>query len=214
MIWPRWKKILLTTGILAIVYQLFASNSEDEEIESMTSLFLDSIAKTFNAINTAQSQSIAQIIQSFWIYGDRDYRKLTYILATAYHESKLLLVKEKRGAPGSALYQKQEQYWNTGYYGRGFVQLTHKENYEKIGKILKIDLVGNPDLALDRRYAADIIVIGMMQGIFTGLALSRYITLQGDDFYNARKVVNGLDRADLIEDYTRSLIKNLRYQIA
>lgn len=214
MLSARWKKILLTTGILAIVYQLFASSSEDDEIESMTSLFLDSIAKTFNAINTAQSQSIAQIIQSFWIYGDRDYRKLAYILATAYHESKFLLVKEKRGAPGSDLYIKQEKYWNTGYYGRGFVQLTYKQNYEKMGKILKIDLVGNPDLALDRRYAADIIVIGMMQGIFTGLSLSRYITMQSDDFYNARKVVNDVDKADLIEDYTRSVIKNLRYQIA
>jgi predicted chitinase len=34
------------------------------------------------------------------------------------------------------------------YRGRGFVQLTGKENYQKIGERLKLDLVNNPDLIL------------------------------------------------------------------
>ena len=34
------------------------------------------------------------------------------------------------------------------YYGRGWIQLTWKDNYIKCGKLLKVDLVGNPDLAL------------------------------------------------------------------
>ena len=123
------------------------------------------------------------------------------------------MVKEKRGTPGSALYQLQEKYWNTGFYGRGFVQLTHRENYIKLGKILNIDLVNNPDLALDRRYASDIINIGMMQGLFTGVSLHNYISFSHADYFNARKVVNGTDRAQLIADYTTKIINNLEYQI-
>lgn len=38
---------------------------------------------------------------------------------------------------------------NGNYYGRGFIQLTHKENYEKIGKLIGVDLVNNPELLED-----------------------------------------------------------------
>ena len=40
------------------------------------------------------------------------------------------------------------------YRGRGIKQLTGKENYERCGSSLGVDLVGNPDLLLDPKYAA------------------------------------------------------------
>ena len=40
------------------------------------------------------------------------------------------------------------------YRGRGLKQLTGKFNYEKCGKDLGVDLVGNPDLLLEPLYAA------------------------------------------------------------
>jgi putative chitinase len=40
------------------------------------------------------------------------------------------------------------------YRGRGIKQLTGKENYERCGSGLGVDLVGNPDLLLDLKYAA------------------------------------------------------------
>jgi predicted chitinase len=43
------------------------------------------------------------------------------------------------------------------YRGRGFIQITGKENYDKIGKIIGVDLVNNPDLANDADVAAKII---------------------------------------------------------
>lgn len=42
------------------------------------------------------------------------------------------------------------------YHGRGFIQLTGKDNYAAAGKALGLDLVGNPDLAADPKIAARI----------------------------------------------------------
>jgi putative chitinase len=40
------------------------------------------------------------------------------------------------------------------YLGRGLIQLTGKDNYERCGSSLGVDLVGNPDWLLDPKYAA------------------------------------------------------------
>jgi putative chitinase len=44
------------------------------------------------------------------------------------------------------------------YRGRGYIQLTGRENYEKMGKLLNVDLVNNPDLAIRPDLAAQIAV--------------------------------------------------------
>ena len=40
------------------------------------------------------------------------------------------------------------------YFGRGLIQLTGKDNYERCGLAIDVDLLSNPDLLLDPRYAA------------------------------------------------------------
>ncbi len=45
------------------------------------------------------------------------------------------------------------------FRGRGFVQITGRRNYTNYGRALRIDLVGNPDLALDPPTAAKIFAL-------------------------------------------------------
>lgn len=45
------------------------------------------------------------------------------------------------------------------YRGRGYVMLTGKDNYRLYGQILGLDLLNNPDLALDPAIAAQILVL-------------------------------------------------------
>jgi putative chitinase len=45
------------------------------------------------------------------------------------------------------------------FIGRGMIQLTGRESYEKFGALLGIDLEGNPDLAIDPRYSLAIAAV-------------------------------------------------------
>jgi len=40
------------------------------------------------------------------------------------------------------------------YHGRGLIQLTGRENYERCGSSLGVDLIGHPDWLVDPQYAA------------------------------------------------------------
>lgn len=58
------------------------------------------------------------------------------------------------------------------YRGRGLIQLTGKQNYEKFGKLLGIDLVNNPDLANDPTIAQDIAIAYFNEKQKTGTNLA------------------------------------------
>jgi hypothetical protein len=66
---------------------------------------------------------------------------------------------EKRADPKKQpeLYELQQKYYPSGYYGRGFIQLTWLDNYKAYGDALKVDLVKNPNLALNPKIAARIL---------------------------------------------------------
>ncbi|MHC2298134.1 glycoside hydrolase family 19 protein [Rhizobium mongolense] len=89
------------------------------------------------------------------------------------------------------------------YRGRGYCQITGKNNYRRFSDLLGIDLLNNPDLALQDDIAAKIIILGMRDGLFTGKKLRDYFTATSSDWINARRIINGLDRAADIAGFAK-----------
>lgn len=131
--------------------------------------------------------------------------QLAYVLATAYHETAHTMkpVREM----GGEKYLRSKKYYH--HVGMGYVQLTWKENYEratrelcrKASERVCVYFVGKPQFLLKPEYAAPILIIGMQEGWFTGKKIS--------DFRNAWRIVNLMDRADMIAGYARNYVKLL-----
>lgn len=51
--------------------------------------------------------------------------------------------------------------------------------------------------------AYNIMLLGMTEGLFTGKKLIDYINDSSADYINARRVINGTDRAQLIAGYAQ-----------
>lgn len=135
---------------------------------------------------------------------------LAYILGTVSHESGFAAIEEIGNRSYFFRYENRRDLGNFfpgdgfRFRGRGYVQITGRANYERFGSLLGIDLVSNPDLALDPAISARITVFGMARGLFTGRKLSDYDLPDGGyDYVNARRIVNHLDRAELIAGYAR-----------
>lgn len=166
----------------------------------------------FRPLSQKQVDAINFILQKLDESNAFNYlSEYAYILATIKHETAdtYLPIAEYGKGKGRA-YGTIDPITGKAYYGRGYVQITWKWNYAKLGKLLGIDLVNNPDLAMQKDTAWNILELGMSKGLFTGKKLSDYINDAKCDFYNARKVVNGLDRASLIADYANKFRKALR----
>ena len=135
-----------------------------------------------------------------------DERWLAYLLATVYHEcaTRMWPVTEY----GNQEYLESREYWP--YIGRGFVQLTWKENYERASSILGLiddrDLVDHPDIALDSLIAARCLFRGCAEGWWTGEKLGDYFNDTTDDPINARRIVNGNDDDTLIAGYHKTFL--------
>lgn len=165
-------------------------------------------------LSQKQVDCLNAIVAAFGAYGDKDKRKLAYILATAKHETgDFRYMREIWGPTRAQLgYEGRDDLGNhtagdgKKFLGRGFVQLTGRRNYADWSKRLGIDLLKEPTLVEDRQIAARILVQGMMLGTFTGRQLAIYIN-EDVDFKNARRVVNGVDKASLIAGYATTFLE-------
>lgn len=192
---------------------------------AMNRAFFDAVRSTLFGGKLAQGQvdGINAVLSAFAKHGDGDMRKLSYALATKFHEVgpamkpkveslnytsaeriRAVWPSRFRTLANAQPYVRQPEklanfvYGNRAdlgndqpgdgwkYRGRGDSQITGKGNYAKFGKLLGLDLVGNPDLVLDVEVAASILVIGLVQGMFTGRKLADGVP----DFVAARRTVN------------------------
>jgi len=131
------------------------------------------------------------------------------MLGTAYHETAQTMqpVPEIGKGRGRA-YGAQVD--GKVYYGRGYVQLTWRSNYEAMSKVVGEDLVADPDLALQPDIAAKVMFYGMEHGSFTGKKLADYFDGAKSDWLHARRIINGMDRAAQIALYAREFYQALR----
>jgi predicted chitinase len=144
---------------------------------------------------------------------------LAYILATVYHETAATMqpIAEYGHGAGYA-YGEPDPETGQVYYGRGDVELTWKDNYLKAqGCVVNfntmkcdLDMVNNSDLALVPWVAAQVTLNGMSQGWFTGKSLGDYLTPTSTDYVNARRIINGTDKAQTIAAYAQDFEAALR----
>jgi len=174
---------------------------------NITELF-NSIRQLAGSLSQIQVDSINAILEACNKHSVTDEHQVAYILATAYHEARFKPLREIGLGHGHSYGVADKDTLQT-YYGRGFTQLTWKSNYKTFGKILNIDLVNHPDLALQIDYAAEIIVIGMKGSLFTGKSLHNYFTGATNDPVNARRIVNGIDCAELIAGYYQKILAGI-----
>lgn len=166
--------------------------------------FFSNLKQTFGALRQSQEDGINFLLgkieidqeptldnHSVWV------KQAAYTLATIKHEV-------------ANTYQPITEYSNTtcrrynggcSYKGRGYVQLTHRYNYEKLSPIVGVNLVAYPLKALEPEISYRVTSYGMHHGVFTGRKLGRYINDTKTDYWNSRRVVNGTDKATLIKGY-------------
>ncbi|ULJ63264.1 hypothetical protein MIS46_04235 [Wielerella bovis] len=188
--------------------------------------FFDYVRKNLfsDSLNQSQVDGINALVLAGVQHG-LTVQQHAYVLATAYHETaKTMQPIAEYGRGQNYVYGR----WQTNsagvkycykngsrdvvytenecphlFYGRGFVQLTWYDNYLRAGQKLGVDLLNNPDLALQMDLSAKIMILGMKEGWFTGKKLSDYINDHRNDYVNARRIVNGTDKADQIARYAR-----------
>lgn len=173
-------------------------------------LFFKTIRPLFKPLSQDQVDGLNHLLD-VW---ESDYSAyplvfLAYALATTYHETAKTMQPIREYGKG-----KGRKYGvpvnGRVYYGRGYVQLTWDSNYRSAGTKLGIDLLGNPDLALDPVIAAKVMFTGMIEGWFTGKTLAQFFTAEQSQPVGARRIINGTDKADLIAGYHKQFLAALR----
>lgn len=190
--------------------------------------FFEEYRKVFNeTINSTQASGIVFLLSKFRTDTDiTDIRIAAYLLATTKHETantfqpvtergKLSYFdqyeppSQKAKAIGNKI--KGEGY---KFRGRGYAQITGRANYEKFSLLLLKagfqNLAANPEIALQPNAAYLIMKHGILNGMFTGVGIKRYINNEKNDYINARKTVNGTDKAELIASYAEKFILCLK----
>ncbi|MCS2154702.1 peptidoglycan-binding protein [Scandinavium goeteborgense] len=167
------------------------------------------------AMNDTQADCLAGFTAAYLIYNNVLGRHvpvswLAYVLATTYHETAFTMKPvEEYGKGAGRPYGEPDPETGQVYDGRGYVQLTWKENYQKAqGEVVDfrtmkcdVPLLMHPDLAMTPWVAAQVAINGMAEGWFTGKSLDDYLTDTITDYLNARRIINGTDKAQTIAAY-------------
>lgn len=168
-------------------------------------------------ITRDQEKAIEEILNHWYLqYPEGDPRCLAYILATADYETDRSFrpIEDKTKGKGERYGLMEKKNGKTYssplqlYYRRGIVPLVWYEIYESIGIKIGVDLLTQPELAMNNKIAIQIIVEGMMEGWFTSYRLQDFFTSSKEQWLEARKVLKTSERNQLIKSLA------LNYHIA
>ncbi len=178
--------------------------------------FFDRIKKLglFSRLTEKQVAGMSAILDEWEQQKLSDNRQLAYIFATIYHETydwnkpmrEMYPTREK----GTEQYLKSKPYYP--FYGRDFCHTTWRANYVKVRRFTGIDVVTYPDKIAELPLAAKVCVHFMVTGLYTGRKLADYISGSKCDYINARRVINGTDKANLVAGYAIKFESSLRGQ--
>lgn len=141
----------------------------------------------------------------------QDIYEQAYVLATVKHETGNFMPQDEWGFGKGKPYGIPDAQTGQVYYGRGYVQLTWKTNYQRFSHLLGIDLVNNPGLANQTSIAYKILSLGMRKGLFTGKKFEDYRLPDGSlDYVKCRRIVNGKDKAEAIAKTAKRMEECLR----
>lgn len=152
-------------------------------------------------------------------------RQVAYALATTHHETDFTFLPIiERGT--RAYFNRYDTGTSIGkvlgntvagdgyrFRGRGYVQLTGRANYQFWSDRLKLNLIDDPDKALDPAISYRILAEGMRIGAFTGRKIGEYLSDEKADYIRARKVINRLDRAARIATYATNAYRALIQEV-
>ncbi|MEG8051017.1 hypothetical protein QP178_14470 [Sphingomonas aurantiaca] len=172
--------------------------------------FFASIRPLFGTMTQAQVEGIQAKLAAFASQAS-PLAYVAYGLATSFHETgaKMQPVPEI-GRGRNYPYGKPGKHSGQIAYGRGDVQLTWDYNYERADNELGLKgaLTSNYDRALETEISAKIMVLGMTEGWFTARKFSTYLPAKGPatlvQFTSARRIINGIDRAEKVAGYAMS----------
>lgn len=148
---------------------------------------------------------------------DKDRRQLAYCLATFKWETQHTMRPIDEFGTPAYFNKRYGPHTKVGkmlgnvidgdgatYHGRGYVQLTGRNNYILAGKRFDPELAAVPDQAKQHHLAYQIAIQGMKEGWFTGRKLDQFISEgKAPEFERARSIINGTDKAQTIADFAR-----------
>jgi hypothetical protein len=187
-----------------VTVRLFHYPSGQQIVESVVNTAAEAAGLDVNFRIGQRDEVITAIIHGSINLGIKDVGQISYILATAQHESaSFSTLKEIGRGEGCGNGNAYD-----GWTGIGLVQLTWKGNFEKAKTKLGFSDMSTEqfcrELATRPDVATTILISGMMEGWFTGRSLPQYVAGGKRDYLNARRVVNGTDRASHIAAIARN----------
>jgi len=176
---------------LEIEKKLIELEEPEKKVLGVETQAIKKISTPQNTVSTSKLNKHEKRIYKACNKLDMSLEQTAFVLANANHETAGFKFLKEIDGVNQAI--KLGYQGGSNWYGRGYIQLTHKNNYSNWSKWTGRDLVSNPDLLItDLDLSAHVACSGVKHGSFTAKGtVEKYINKDKKDYYNARDLING-----------------------